>query len=48
MSSVWGTGRIADGINWSTHKMYPYPKHLILLKFNVLNPNMALELNSWL
>jgi len=22
-SSVWGTGRIADGIKWSTHKMYP-------------------------
>jgi len=22
-SSVWGTGRIADGINWSTHKTYP-------------------------
>jgi len=21
-SSVWGTGWIADGINWSTHKMY--------------------------
>jgi len=22
-SSVWGTGRIAEGINWSTHQMYP-------------------------
>jgi len=45
---VWGTGRIADGINCSTHKMYPYPKQSIPLQFNMLNANMALEFNSWL
>jgi len=22
-SSVWGTSRMQNGINWSTHKMYP-------------------------
>ena len=25
-SAVWGTGRITDGINWSTHKMYSVTK----------------------